>query len=132
MHRPLKVSVKKRMESTPFRPPATIMPRKMTWQIFLATLPHTFSTCRPTNVEKDMTVDMANSISATAAISRPAWPSALSKELMARTEPWSPVCHWPVERMTSAVKLQTMMVSINTSKMPQKPCSTGSLVLARG
>ena len=68
-----------------------------------------------------MTEAKANSETATASILPPAWPITRVKAACAAEGPSGT----PLVRMASAVTEQTKMVSQNTSKMPQKPCSTG-------
>ena len=78
-------------------------------------------------VQKARTVDPANIIRPRDAITFPAPPKADLNAVIASVEPASPVCHTPVQRITSAVKVQTTMVSKNTSNTPHMPCFTGSV-----
>ena len=66
----------------------------------------------------------------------PKLPNTVEKALPTSAEPCTSMSIRPVfrstkpdVRMTSAVRVQTTMVSAKTSKMPHMPCCTGSLTL---
>lgn len=83
----------------------------------------------PADVDMDNAEDAAKRIRLMDARSLPGRP-IVPNALIARTEPGSPVSHVPVTRMTIALNVQMIIVHINTSKIPNIPCLTGSFVFA--
>ena len=77
----------------------------------------------------DNAEDAANKIKLMEATSLPIKP-IVPNALIARTEPGAPVVHVPVTKITIALNVQITIVHINTSKIPNIPCFTGSLVFA--
>ena len=115
--------------STPIVPPMKQQTTTRICMIRFAAFPSRLSARIPADVDMDNAEDAAKRIRLMDARSLPGRP-IVPNALIARTEPGSPVSHVPVTRMTIALNVQMIIVHINTSKIPNIPCLTGSFVFA--
>ena len=67
---------------------------------------------------------IANAMIENAKMIPPAFPKPCSKQAIVKAAPSIPSLNNPLLNTTRAVNTHTTIVSKNTSKIPQKPCST--------